>query len=264
MARPDQNDAANRALRRIGFDPITWAPFLLVGTAYGFLGVPGPISLVMAAGLGVGLLAWWGRRWRWLCDRARLAIVQKWLESENAALRADLTEIVPRLPSDVLAAIGGTGSRAQTVALLLRTLEHKQALERRLFSDGVLTADEEEIIDTLAGLADSIRSELRSLANPARPHAERDVEDPAAVVAVRQACETVRGTDEALDALAGVLAPERVVTPERSRMKEYVENLASRRQQAEAIRRRLAASIQPLPDFGDAPTPIPPSSAQPQ
>lgn len=234
-SRPDQLSAVSRAFGRIVSDPVTWAPYLPVGAAYGFLGTPWWGAVGLALGVTAGVAAWWRRQWPLVRDKARFDNMEEWLKEENAKLETSVAEAAKRLDPRLLGAIAGVQSGAVGIKYLQSTLAWKRTIETRFLSDGTLTSDEEEVIETVAGLATAVRDELLHLSDPARPLSG----DPASVATIRRAAEAIRQTAEAMDSLAQAVTPA-AETANRSRMRQYIERLDERVEQANAIKKRLA------------------------
>lgn len=248
MPRPDSLAAASRAFGRILSDPVTWAPFLPVGAAYGFLGTPWWGALGLGLGVTAGVAAWWRRQWPLVRDQARFELLSEWLKTENEKLEAEITAASKRLDPRLLAAIGGGQVPSNGVRFLQSTLAWKRTIESRFLADGTLTADEEEVIDTVSGLALAVRDELTNLGDPARIVDG----DSASVATMRRAAEAIRQTAEALDSLAQLVTPA-AESANRVRMRQYIERLDERVEQAQAVKKRLQDAAAALPTDEVAP-----------
>lgn len=244
MARPDVQSAARQAGWRVALHPLTWGAYLPAVAVAGLLTVPWwlPAGLGAAATAFVGV--WWGRRWPLLRDRARFTAISKWVAQEDAALENDIAGAAAHLERGVLVSLSGSDSAAQGIRLLQTTLQKKRALEACFLADGVLTAEEEEVMETIKGLSVGMRDELLHLGQ-----AERDrAADAAAIATLRRAAHAISQTADALDALATTLAPRSAPAEpppdQRSRMRLYIEQLDDRAAQAMAVKRRLDEAMQ--------------------
>ncbi|MBS0658010.1 MAG: hypothetical protein JSR82_07170 [Verrucomicrobia bacterium] len=235
MPKPEPPSAA----WRIVLHPLTWGSYLpALGAA--FLTAPWWLPAGLGALATVGLGAWWGRRWPLLRDRARFAAIQRWVAEEDADLEARLTEAAAGLDRPILSALGA-GSAAQGIRLLQSLLADKRGLESTFLADGALTAEEEEVMELIEGLAKSVRDELGRLGDAAR---DRTL-DEASVTTIRRAAAALHETAQSLQALAAVMVPPEPVTlpappPDpRTALRRYTESLEDRATQAQAVRRRL-------------------------
>lgn len=228
---------------RIALHPATWGAYLPAVGAATLLSAPWWLPLGLGALATAGLGAWWSRRWPLQRDRARFAAVQRWVTEEDADLEARIAEAAAQLDRPVLAALGGGESAAQGIRLLQTTLAKKRELEAAFLADGILTADEEEVMDLIEGLAKGFRDELVRLGSSGRDRQQ----DEASIATVRHAARAIAETADALRSLAATLVPPAAPAPEpldnRAWMRRYIESLEDRAAQAAGVRRRLEEAM---------------------
>lgn len=223
--------------------PLTWGAFLPAAAVAGLLPAPWWLPAGLGAAATAFLGVWWGRRWPLLRDRTRFTAISKWVAQEDAALESDIAGAAAHLERAILAGLSGSDSAAQGIRLLQTTLQRKRALEACFLADGVLTAEEEEVMETIRGLSVGMRDELLHLGR-----AERDrTADATAIATLRRAAGAICQTADALDALATLARrPAAAESPpdHRTRMRQYIEQLDDRVAQAVAVKRRLDEAMQ--------------------
>lgn len=238
MPRPDHQSASRRASWRVALHPATWGAYLPAAAAAAFVTAPWWVPVGLGVGATAALAGWWHRRWPVLRDRTRFAQVSRWVAEEDAAFEGSISAAALNLERPLLARLSGQDSAAQGIKLLQTTLARKRALEACFLADGLLTAEEEEVMDMIEGLSSAFRDELVQLGRLDRDRTQ----DDASIATIRRAAHAIGQTAEAMDELAATLTPKPVETQppdNRTVMRHYIERLDERVAQARAVKQRL-------------------------
>ena len=229
MKAPDRIDVARRALGQVLTHPATWAGFLPVAAAYAFIGVPWWVCLPLLVALVVVVSLAWGRRWSRLMDKARTELLLAHRTTENAELGGRLVRI---------AQAGQRRLTIQVLAPLREAMDIKQAVENRLFADGVITAHEEEVALMVGDLVRTMVGEAERLML-----AEGGEVSKAAAERFEKAAVTLRRAFAEIDVILDPVPEELRLPAEDDAMTRASERLDERLQQARGVRRHLEQGL---------------------
>jgi hypothetical protein len=229
MKPPDRVDAARQALGQVLAHPATWAPFLPVAAAYAFIGVPWWLCLPLMVACMVVVLVAWSRYWPRLMDQARTELLTAYRAAENA----ELGERVGRLAQ--------AERRPQTAHLLeglRKAMGIKQAVESRLFADGIITAHQEEVGAMVSELVCTMVQEAERLALD-----DASEVSPAAEKRFDAAADTLRRAYAEIDVILDPV-PEGLRLPvENDALARASERLNEKLAQARGVRRHLERGL---------------------
>ena len=225
---PDRIDAAQQALVQVLIHPVTWLPFVPIAAAYAFIGLVWwlclPLALVVAGAVG----AMWMQRWPVLMEQARTGLLKAYRDAENMELYQRMRQLA------------GALSHLPTNRLLydLREgMEIKQAVEKRLFADNIITPHEEEVGEMIA---ESVRSMLAEAEKV--PHLE-NAQWGRASAKVEKALESLRRAFEGIDVILDPVPEELRLPAESDALSRASERLEERLQQAHGVRRHLQRDV---------------------
>jgi hypothetical protein len=248
--RPDRLQATSRTLSRIASEPMTWLPLAPVAAAYAFIGTPWWICLPAAGVIGTGVIAWWKRRWGYLYDAARVENLRAWLTAENLELETAVQKLSERLDWRWLSSMQKRGADdSATKSSITAALGRKRVIESKIFEDGILTPDEEDLSRVLSDLWVNVRQELEQLAalsesarfrGEDREKAARESLDSIAA-AFRTLADASEAVEELIDPLAALTRSNQPSAHQG--IHRNIEQLRERMQQAEAIKRRVTESL---------------------
>ena len=229
MNPPDQMDVARQAMNRIITDPVTWLPFALLAALYAFVGLPVLVFLGLLVALFGVMAKLWSGRWPRLTEKVRTTLIMEYRQAENAALGTRLTRLAEQL------------SHLRTKRLiyeLREVMEIKQAIENRLFADGIVTPHEEEVGEMVADLVRTMVAEAERA-----PLCENDQLPKAAASKFEKAAETLRRVFEEIEVVLDPV-PESMRLPEQNdTLSRASERLGERLEQARGVRRHMEQGI---------------------
>ena len=154
MKAPDRIDVARQALGQVVTHPATWAPFVPVAAAYAFIGVPWWLCLPLLVAMLVIVFAVWARYWPQLMEKTRTEMLVNYRVKENVELGQRLNH---------LAQAAGRRPAAGVLDAMREAMDIKQAVENRLYADGVITTHEEEVGTTVGELVRTMVGEAERL-----------------------------------------------------------------------------------------------------
>ena len=238
MKAPDRIDVARSAMGQILTHPVTWAPFVPVAGAYAFIGMPWwaclPLLLVILAVVFVA----WGRQWPRLMDKARTELLGAHRTTENAELGERMQKVAQ-------------ATRRRSAGHLLdavrEAMDIKQAVENRLFADGVITPHEEEVGAMIGDLVRTMVGEAERLAL-----AESGEVSRGAAERFERAAETLRRAYAEIDVILDPVPEDLRLAAETDALSRASERLDEKLQQARGVRRHLERGIS-SPDEEPAP-----------
>ena len=229
MKAPDRIDVARHALGQALTHPATWAPFVPIAGAYAFVGVPWWVCLPLLLVLVVVVFTAWVRRWPRLMDKARTELLLVYRTAENAELGGRIVRV---------AQAGQRRPVGHWLDSLREAMDIKQAVEDRLFADGVITAHEEEVsamvgdlVRTMVGEAE--RQALTEGGNVSKAAAEK----------FDKAAATLRRAFADIDVILDPVPDEWRLPAENDALSRASERLDERLQQAHGVRRHLQQGI---------------------
>ena len=251
MNAPDRVDAAQQALVQVLTNPVTWLPFVPIAAAYAFVGLTWWLCLPLALAVLTMVCVMWSRRWPRLTERARTGLLQGYRAAENAELYGrlrDLATTLAHLPTKRL------------LYDLREAMELKQAVEKRLFADGIITPHEEEVNEMVADTVRNMVGEAEKV-----PHVEGAQGGPRAAAKVEKALESLRRVFEQIDVILDPVPEDLRLPAETDSLSRASERLNERLEQAQGVRRHLERGMivhdeQAPPDL---PVPVNPISKQP-
>lgn len=223
---------ASRTLLRVLGEPVTWAPFLPIAAAYSFLDAPWAACTVAACVVAASLAAWWRSRWPALRDANRVEVLREMCRDDNAQLQSSLTPLLERIDP---AAFGETAEERSAILRKLQSfLRKKETIDDAIFADDSVSPIEAEISSMISELCRAMLADLKKLAEPKLPKAERRRLAAAVASAVR-AMERTHGEIETLLEPAHGLGQTFAASTAEDRATRLEERLA----EARAIRSRL-------------------------
>ena len=225
MKAPDRIDVARHALGQALAHPATWAPFVPIAGAYAFLGAPWWLCLPLLLALVVVIFVLWAKRWPRLMDQARTALLLTYRTTENAELGARIVRV---------AQAGQRRPVGRWLDALREAMDIKQAVEDRLFADGIITEHEEEVSTMIGDLVRTMVGEAERLALAAGG-------DVSATAAEKfdKAASTLRRAFGEIDVILDPIPDEWRLPAENDALSRASERLDERLQQARGVRRHL-------------------------
>ncbi len=225
MKAPDRIDIARHAMGQILSHPVTWAPFLPVAGAYAFIGVPWWLCFPLLLAVVTVLFMAWGRQWPQLMDKARTELLTNHRTAENLELGQRMKRVA-------------TVTRQRPDASLLDAVQEamniKQAVENRLFADGVITAHEEEVGAMIGETVRTMVEETERLALTENGEISR-----AAAERFNKAAETLRRAYANIDVILDPVPEDLRLPAENDALSRASERLDEKLQQARGVRRHL-------------------------
>ena len=250
MKAPDRIDVARHALAQTLTHPATWAPFVPIAGAYAFLGAPWwlclPLLLVLV--VVIGLL--WAKRWPRLMDKARTDLLLVYRTTENAELGTRIVRV---------AQAGQRRPVARWLDPLHEAMDIKQAVEDRLFADGIITEHEEEVSTMIGDLVRTMVGEAERLAL-----AEGGDVSKAAAEKFDKAASTLRRAFGDIDVILDPIPDAWRLPAENDALTRASERLDERLQQAHGVRRHLEQGMQVSAGEPSAPSSVSEASASKQ
>ena len=247
MKAPDRIDVARHALAQTLTHPATWASFVPIAGAYAFLGVPWWLCLPLLLVLAVVICLAWAKRWPRLMDKARTDLLLVYRTAENAELGGRIVRV---------AQAGQRRPVARWLDALREAMDIKQAVEDRLFADGVITEHEEEVATMIGDLVRTMVGEAERLAL-----SEGGDMSKAAAEKFDKAASTLRRAFGDIDVILDPIPDAWRLPAENDALTRASERLDERLQQAHGIRRHLeqgmsvtaVETVDPLPAQKTAP-----------
>ena len=248
MKAPDRIDVARHAMGQILSHPVTWAPFLPVAGAYAFIGVPWWVCLPLLLAVVIVVLLAWGRQWPQLMDKARTELLTRYCAAENLELGQRMqrvAQVTQRWPDSSL------------LDAVREAMGIKQAVENRLFADGVITAHEEEVGAMIGETVRTMVEETERLALTEKGEISRG-----ATARFNKAAETLRRAYAEIDVILDPVPEDLRLPAENDALSRASERLDEKLQQARGVRRHLERGLI-VPDTAASPG-TEPSSRHPE
>ena len=225
MKAPDRIDVARHAMGQILSHPVTWAPFLPVAGAYAFIGVPWWVCLPLLLAMVVVIFLAWGRQWPHLMDKARTELLTDYRTAENM----DLAQRMKRV-----AKVTHRRADASLLDAVREAMDIKQAVENRLFADGVITAHEEEVGAMIGETVRTMVEEAERLSLTESGEISRG-----AAERFNKAAETLRRAYADIDVILDPVPEDLRLPAENDALSRASERLDEKLQQARGVRRHL-------------------------
>ena len=225
MKAPDRIHVARHALEQALAHPATWVPFVPIAGAYAFLGAAWWLCLLLLFALVVVVVLAWSKRWPRLMDKARTDLLLVYRTTENAELGGRIVRV---------AQAGQGRPVGQWLNALREAMDIKQAVEDRLFADGIITEHEEEVSTMVGDLVRTMVGEAERLAL-----AEGGEISRTAAEKFDKAASTLRRAFGEIDVILDPIPDEWRLPAENDALSRASERLDERLEQARGVRRHL-------------------------